>query len=165
MLQQVTSRQVWMVKGQGPCGVILDKPFTAELVMFGGAVGMEIDRHCQAVIPIGEVDLVQPSSFLEVQWAYRRRSYWNDWQQSITEAYPAVRRGILLLCRLQDLLATEVVDALPDPLLGKLVGLPAAVVGTARSALRHLPHQQLALGEDSQQEPSVGVPAQATGIG
>lgn len=130
-----------MVKGSG--GLILEKPHMAEWVGLGAAVGLSMDRLCQAVIPCGQVCLTPPASYLERQWAYRRRIRWIDWQQSITEAYPAARRGQLLLKNLQTFLPLEVWLALPDPLLAKLAGLPLEVMSEVR---RELPEPSLLRG-------------------
>ncbi|MFQ3585906.1 MAG: hypothetical protein SNJ85_13480, partial [Cyanobacteriota bacterium] len=75
LLEHVRSGQVWLVKGIGSHGLLLEKTHMVELVEFGGAVGMAIDRDCRAVLPIGQVYLQAPATFLERQWGYRRRAH------------------------------------------------------------------------------------------
>jgi hypothetical protein len=52
LLEQVRSGQVWLVKGMGSHGLLLEKAHIVELLEFGAAVGLAIDRDCRAVLPI-----------------------------------------------------------------------------------------------------------------
>ncbi len=133
LLHPITSGSLTIVKGhQGAAGLILDRHFTADLVLFGGAVGVSIDRDTEQVIPIGPVILVPPRSYLEKQWAFRRRVYWLNWQQQITEAYPAGRRAEILISRLSEQFSREQIQPLSDQILAKLVGVSPAEVALAR---------------------------------
>ncbi|MDX2270515.1 MAG: hypothetical protein NW237_01005 [Cyanobacteriota bacterium] len=133
-LEQLASGEVWVVKGGQSQALILEKPHTADFLGFGAALGMNLDRHCQAVIPLGEVSLHRPRSFLEQQWAYRRRQYWIEWQQRLTEAYPLQQRGSLLWQALQDILPMEIVQSIPDVILGKMVGISPEMMAATRPA-------------------------------
>ncbi len=122
-----------IVKGRaGPAGLLLEKRFTADLVLLGGAVGVTIDRGVERVIPIGSVEVVDPRSYLERQWALRRRLYWINWQQQITEAYPSGRRAELLISRLSEQFMIDQIQPLSDQLLSKLVGVTPDEVAMAR---------------------------------
>lgn len=133
LLHPITSGSLAIVKGhQEPAGLILERRFTADLVLFGGAVGVSIDRGTEQLIPIGLVILAPPCSYLEKQWAFRRRVYWLNWQQQITEAYPAGRRAEILISRLSDHFSVEQIQPLSDRILAKLVGVSPAEVALAR---------------------------------
>jgi hypothetical protein len=122
-----------MVKGKPLHGLILDKPYTAELIPFGGAVGLPTDRTTRAVIPLGEVFLALPGTYSERQWAYRRRIHGIHWQQRIAEAYPCYRRAQLLLFSLWHYCPSPIIYQLPTDVLAKLAGVPAKVMAQARN--------------------------------
>ncbi len=123
LLEYVRSGQVWLVKGKGPHGLVLEKPHLVELVQFGGAVGMAIDRDCRAVLPIGQVYLQAPATFLERQWGYRRRAYSAEVLQKVTEAYPSQRRAALLWHHLCQSYGPDLLTSVPDEWLGRMVGV------------------------------------------
>lgn len=133
LLTQVTKGSVRMVKGRGQFGLLLIKPFTTELVGFGAAVGLPLDRASQSVIPLGDVFLAPPRTYLERRWALRRRIYWINQQQQLTEAYPAPRRARLLLSYLEKLVPQPDLEAVPDEILAKLVGLEPELIEIVRT--------------------------------
>ncbi len=132
LLDQIHSGQISMVQGSGPHGLILCKRFTSELVVFGGAVGISRDQSCTAVIPLGDIDLRLPQTFLERQWSYRRRILSIEWQQAITEAHPSTRRAQILLERLEELFPMALLDPVPSEVLANLVGMHPARLAEAR---------------------------------
>lgn len=137
LLHQVVSGAGGIVKGWGPAGLILENRFTANLILFGGAAGASIDRGTEQVIPIGPVYLASPRSYLEKQWALRRRIYWINWQQQIIEAYPSWRRAEILLDRLSEHLSAGLIAQLSDRILAKLVGINAEEINVMRGIDRN----------------------------
>lgn len=133
LLHQITCGSMGIVQGRaGPAGLLLERRFTADLVLLGGAVGVSIDRGVEQVIPIGAVQVVDPRSYLERQWALRRRLHWINWQQQITEAHPSGRRAELLISRLAEQFTIEQIQPLSDRSLAKLVGVTPEEVEEAR---------------------------------
>lgn len=132
LLQYVHSGQVWLVKGIGSHGLLLEKPHIVELVEFGGAVGMASDRHCRAVLPIGQVYLQAPANFLERQWGYRRRAHSVEAMQKLTESYPSLRRAALLWQYLCQRFDPNWLTPLPDEWLGRLVGVSGKLIQQCR---------------------------------
>ncbi|MEN9260649.1 MAG: hypothetical protein Q6L60_06760, partial [Thermostichus sp. HHBFW_bins_43] len=113
-------------------GLLLEKPHTVELVEFGGAVGMAIDRNCRAVLPIGQVYLQAPATFLERQWGYRRRAHSAEALQKVTESYPGMRRAALLWQHLCQRYGPSLLTPLPDEWLGRLVGVSGELIQRCR---------------------------------
>jgi hypothetical protein len=132
LLEHVRSGQVWLVKGIGAHGLLLEKPHTVELVEFGGAVGMAIDRDCRAVLPIGQVYLQAPATFLERQWGYRRRAHSAESLQKLTESFPSLRRAALLWQYLCQRYSPSLLTPLPDEWLGRLVGVSGELIQHCR---------------------------------
>ncbi len=132
LLEQVRSGQVWLVKGMGSHGLLLEKTHIVELLEFGAAVGLAIDRDCRAVLPIGHVYLQAPATFLERQWGYRRRGHSAEIMQKLTEAYPSRRRAVLLWQHLYQRFSPASLASVPDEWLGRLVGVSEDLIQHCR---------------------------------
>ncbi|NJK63395.1 MAG: hypothetical protein HC921_12560 [Synechococcaceae cyanobacterium SM2_3_1] len=63
----------------------------------------------------------------------RRRIYWINQLQQLTEAYPAPRRARLLLTYLEKLVPNVDLEAVPNEVLAKLVGLEPELIEIVRA--------------------------------
>lgn len=73
VLTQLSSGQILTIDSRCRGGLILCKRHHAEFAGYGAAVGGICDIDCNRIIPIGEVSLIHPESFLERQKAFKMR--------------------------------------------------------------------------------------------
>lgn len=132
LLDYIQSGQVWVVNSRQRNGVILCKPFHTEFAGPGAAVGGHLDADCQAVIPVGKLSLLRPTSHQERQNAYLIRRQWIKLTQQVTDKSTPPRRAQLILNQFETYFDQETIARIPDEAFAAMVGVLPYTIRTAR---------------------------------
>ncbi len=114
--------------------LILCKPYQADLLGPGAAVGGVLDFDCFEAIAIGNVKLVEPQDYDERRQSLATRHLWQSYKQKLLECqrFPMQRAvGILNLLR-QYFETDDIVQEIPDRALALLVGVLPPTIAAAR---------------------------------
>jgi hypothetical protein len=131
-LGRVLSGQVWIVNNRRRNGLLLIKEFYAEFAGPGAAVGGLVDQDCQAVIPLGDFELLLPKSLKEQETGYRIRLQWLKLVERFTARGDAKQRARKLLDQFEEFFDRPDIDKLPDQVLAAAVGVLPHVIRAAR---------------------------------
>lgn len=113
-------------------GLILQKPFYADFVGPGAAVGSSLDVNCTSVYAIGAVKFYVPASYSERQQAFQQRmAYCQQIQEIVAEEAP-LHRSRLILQQLSQWVGAEEGKKIPDELVARLVGVLTKTIKVAR---------------------------------
>ncbi|MBF2002377.1 MAG: hypothetical protein IGS50_11690 [Synechococcales cyanobacterium C42_A2020_086] len=132
ILQCLHAGQVWMVNSKQRNGLILYKPFHAEFAGPGSAIGGDVDRDCQRIIPVGKLSLVSPNSHKERQDAYLIRRQWVKLIQQMTDKSVPMQRAQLILNQFETYFDQETIARIPDEAFALLVGVLPYTIRMAR---------------------------------
>lgn len=132
VLTQLSSGQILKIDTRCRGGLILCKRHHAEFAGYGAAVGGSCDIDCNRVIPVGEVSLIHPESFLDRQKAFKMRQQWFCFTQKAMASYVPLHRAQMILAMLEKNFGTEVVNSISDDILSQLIGVLPKTVYMAR---------------------------------
>lgn len=126
-------------------GLILQKPFYADFVGPGAAVGSSFDVNCISVYVIGAVKFSASTTFSERQQAFQQRMTYTQKLQTIAGVEAPLRRAFLILQQLSQWAGTEEAKKIPDELVARLAGLLSKTVKVARK--NYLPEHNSSTSE------------------
>jgi len=135
ILSKLHSERLWVVNSRRRNGLILDKGFYTEFAGPGAAVGSPFDQDCQAVIPLGNLSLVQPESYEDQQKALRIRLQWIRLTQNFTDQPVPIDRAQMILEQFKSYFDQKIVDQVPDQAFALLVGVLPQTVQRARQRI------------------------------
>jgi hypothetical protein len=130
-IELLKSGQLLAVTDGATSGIILQKPFFAEYIGPGAAIGGLFDLKCVTIYTLGQAEFTVPSTLQERQEAFRRRMEHIEAMQTLCQAEVPLRRAIDLLDMLCDRFGIEEMRAIPNDVLAKIVGVMPATVGMA----------------------------------
>jgi hypothetical protein len=113
-------------------GIILQKPFYADFVGLGAAVGSSFDVNCTSVYVIGAVKFCASTTYSERQQAFQKRMAYSQQLQEIAEVEAPLDRALLILRQLCEWVGAEEAKKIPEELVARLVGLLPKTVEFAR---------------------------------
>ncbi|HEY9689618.1 MAG TPA: hypothetical protein V6D46_06460 [Coleofasciculaceae cyanobacterium] len=122
-LGRVLGGQVWIINNRRRNGLLLIKGFYAEFAGPGAAVGGPVDRDCCAVIPLGDFELLRPTSLKERETGYRIRLQWLKLVERFAARGDARQRARRLLDQFEEFFDRAEIEALPDSVLAATVGV------------------------------------------
>ena len=135
ILEQLHNQQLLIVS-QRRNGLILYKPYHAEFVGPGAAVGGLFDRDCQAVLPVGDLCLLYPKSLEERQRAYALRMQWIRLIKQITSRQTPLQRAQKILEQFEGFnFKDEMINQVPDEAFALLVGVLPHTIREVRNSL------------------------------
>lgn len=132
VLTQLSSGQILTIDSRCRGGIILCKRHHAEFAGYGAAVGGSCDIDCNRVIPIGDVRLIHPESFLDRQKAFIMRQRWFRFTQKAMESSVPLQRAHIILVMLEKYFGTEAVNSISDDVICQLIGVLPKTVTMAR---------------------------------
>lgn len=128
LLTMLHGGKLFIVNSRRRNGLILFKRYHAEFAGPGAAVGGDYDRDCFAVLPIGNLSLLNPETNDERQKAYLIRRQWIRLIKQITENSVPKQRVHKILDQFEQYFTSDMVTRLPDEVFALLVGvLPQTV--------------------------------------
>ncbi|HEY9826616.1 MAG TPA: hypothetical protein V6D19_14320 [Stenomitos sp.] len=130
-IELLKSGQLLCVTADASHGIILQKPFFAEFVGPGAAVGGLFDLECVSIHTLGSTEFLVPASLSERQAAFRRRIDDIEMMQNLCQSEAPLRRAIDLLELLCNRFGLEEVRKIPDDVLSKMVGVLPGTISMA----------------------------------
>ncbi len=110
-------------------GIILQKPYFAEYIGPGAAIGGMFDLQCVTIYTLGEVEFTVPATLEERQQAFQRRMIDIETMQDLCQSDVPLARSIGFLDMLCDRFGKEQIHSIPNDVLAKVVGvLPGTIV-------------------------------------
>ena len=113
-------------------GIILQKPFYADFVGPGAAVGSSFDINCTSVYVIGSVKFCASTIYSERQQAFQQRMSYTQQLQDILQVESPLERACLIMHQLGQWVGAEEAKKIPDNLVAQLAGLLPRTVVFAR---------------------------------
>jgi hypothetical protein len=113
-------------------GLILQRPFYADFVGPGAAVGSSFDVNCISVYAIGKVEFCVPATYSKRQQAFQQRMAYSQQLQEIVGEEAPLHRGILILNQLSQWVGAEEATKIPDELVARLAGVLTKTIKIAR---------------------------------
>lgn len=113
-------------------GLILQRPFYADFVGAGAAVGSSFDVNCTSVYAIGKVEFCVPATFSERQKAFQQRMAYSRRLQEIVAEEAPLHRSILILNQLCEWVGDEEAKKIPDQLIARLAGVLTKTLKVAK---------------------------------
>lgn len=131
-IELLKSGQLLAVTDSGEsAGIILQKPFFAEFIGPGAAIGGLFDLKCVTIYTLGNAEFTAPSTQEERQLAFRRRIDNIATMQTLCQAEAPLRRAIDLLDMLCDRMGTHEIRSIPNEVLAKIVGVMPGTISMA----------------------------------
>jgi hypothetical protein len=128
-IELLKSGQLLAVTDGATSGIILKKPFFAEYIGPGAAIGGLFDLKCVTIYTLGQAEFTAPVTLGERQEAFRRRIDQIEAMQNLCQAEVPLRRAIDLLDMLCDRFGIDEIRSIPNEVLAQVVGvLPATIV-------------------------------------
>lgn len=112
--------------------IIIQKPFYADFVGPGAAVGGGFDINCISVYVIGTVEFYAPVTYPQRQQAFHMRICYSKILQKIIEIPSPINRASAVLKRLSQQLGANSLKQIPSELIAQLVGVMTKTVEIAR---------------------------------
>lgn len=113
-------------------GLIIQRPFYADFVGPGAAVGSSFDVNCISVYAIGKVEFCVPATYSKRQQAFGQRMAYSQQLQDIVEQEAPLHRSILMLNQLSQWVGAEEATKIPDELVARLAGVLTKTIKVAR---------------------------------
>jgi hypothetical protein len=130
-IELLKSGQLLAVTDSEPAGIILQKPFFAEFIGPGAAIGGLFDLKCVTIYTLGKAEFTAPATQEERQLAFRRRIDDIATMQTLCQAEAPLRRAIDLLDMLCDRMGTTEIRSIPNEVLAKIVGVMPGTIAMA----------------------------------
>lgn len=135
ILSRIRGNKLWVVNSRRRNGLIIHKEFYTEFAGPGAAIGGGLDADARAVIPLGNLSLIDPGSIEEQQKALRIRLQWVRLTQNFTDKPVPLDRARMILEQFKSYFDQSIVDEVPDEAFALLVGVLPHTVRRARALL------------------------------
>ncbi len=127
-IELLKSGQLLAVTDRVTSGIILQKPFFAEYIGPGAAIGGLFDLNCVTIYTLGQAEFTAPATLEARQEAFRRRIDHIEAMQTLCQAEVPLRRATDLLDMLCDRFGIEEIRSIPNDVLAQVVGtLPSTI--------------------------------------
>lgn len=130
-VELLKSGQLLSIGGNEGAGLIIQKPFFAEFVSHGAAIGGLFDLQCVTVYTLGEVQITVPVDKVDRQTAFQRRIQDIESMQDLCQSDSSLERGISVLNLLCERFDRQQIQTIPNDVLSKLVGVLPRTIGEA----------------------------------
>jgi hypothetical protein len=130
-IELLKSGQLLAVTNSEASGIILQKPFFAEFIGPGAAIGGLFDLKCVTIYTLGKAEFTVPATREERQIAFRRRMDDVTTMQNLCQSDVPLRRAIDLLDMLCDRMGTDEIRSIPNEVLAKIVGVIPGTIAMA----------------------------------
>jgi hypothetical protein len=112
-------------------GIILQKPYFAEFIGPGAAVGGMFDLQCVTIYTLGKVEFTAPATMDERQQAFQRRMKDIEMMQELCQSDVPLARSIGFLDMLCDRFGAEQIRTIPNDVLAKVMGVLPGTIAMA----------------------------------
>lgn len=109
-------------------GIILQKPFFAEFIGPGSAVGGIFDLQCVTIYTLGQVEFTVPETQDARKLAFERRMEDLSAMQDLCQSDGPLARSIKFIETMSDRFGEDQIRSIPDEVLAKVMGvLPSTI--------------------------------------
>jgi hypothetical protein len=113
-------------------GLILQKPFYAEFVGPGAAVGGVFDIQCTSAYVLGNVQFLELTTYAERQQAFQKRiALIEKFQEAVLVEASPLHRACLIVNQLYQWFGVDETKRIPNELLAQLVGVLPGTIAIA----------------------------------
>ncbi|WP_299489467.1 hypothetical protein [Acaryochloris sp. IP29b_bin.137] len=137
-----------------PAGLILQKPYYAEYIGPGAAIGGMFDLQCITIHPLGQAELSVPETLDDRQDAFQRRMEDIEAMQQICEKDLPVERAVAVLEMLSQQFHKEEIQMISNDILAKLVGVLPSTMAAAWQQVSHSSQKRNSPAQSYQEEPA-----------
>ena len=130
-VELLKSGQLLSIGGSEGSGLIIQKPFFAEFVSHGAAIGGLFDLQCVTVYTLGDVQITVPEDKVGRQQAFQRRIEDIESMQDLCQSDSPLERGVSILNVLCQKFDWQQVQSIPNDVLAKLVGVLPSTINEA----------------------------------
>jgi len=134
-VELLKSSQLLSIGGSEGAGLIIQKPFFAEFVSHGAAIGGLFDLQCVTVYTLGDVQITVPGEKVDRQTAFQRRIEDIESMQDLCQSDSPLERGVSILNLLCERFDRQQIETIPNDVIAKLVGV---LPGTINEAWKHV---------------------------
>lgn len=135
-VELLKSGQLLAVSGDEGAGLIIQKPFFAEFVGHGAAIGGLFDLQCVTVYTLGNVQISVPEDKMGRQAAFQKRIADIEFMQELCQLDSPLERGVSVLTQLCNQYDPYQVKSIPNDVLAKLVGVLPSTITEAWGQVR-----------------------------
>lgn len=153
-IEMLKEGQLLSLSESYPAGLILQKPYYAEYIGPGSAVGGMFDLQCVTIHPLGKAELSTPETLDERQNAFQRRMEDIEQMQLICEKDLPIERAVAVLEMLTQHFYQDEIQMIPNEVLAKLVGVLPSTMATAWKQLSTGGRKPSSPSQSSAPEPS-----------
>lgn len=155
-IEMLKDGQLLSLAQNHPAGLILQKPYYAEFIGPGSAIGGMFDLQCVTVHALGQAELNVPETLDERQDAFQKRMENIEQMQNICDKDLPIERAVAVLEMLSQHFHQEEIQTISNDILAKLVGVLPSTIAAAWQQLSQSSRQRHEL---SQSYPDVAVAA------
>lgn len=130
-IEMLKSGQLLSLAHNHSAGLILQKPYYAEFIGPGSAVGGMFDMQCVTVHTLGKTEFEVPETIDERQNAFQKRMEDIETMQQICEKELPIDRAIAVLEMLSQDFLQEEIQTISNEVLAKLVGVLPSTIASA----------------------------------
>jgi hypothetical protein len=130
-IELLKSGQLLAITDSQTSGIILQKPFFAEFIGPGAAIGGLFDLNCVTIYTLGQAEFTAPATLEERQAAFRCRIDNIASMQTLCQPEAPLRRAIDLLDMLCSRFSTDEIRTIPNDVLSKVVGVMPGTIAMA----------------------------------
>jgi hypothetical protein len=123
IFSQLKSQRFLLVNPRRRNGLIIFKHYYAEFAGPGAAVGGTVDVDCLGVFPVGDLELLEPSSPEDRQRGCATRRQWVQLIRKITSEELPEKRAKMIMEQFQHYFDGKAIAQLPDDTFAQLVGV------------------------------------------
>lgn len=125
------SGQLLALKPNCQGGLIIQKPFYADFVGPGSAVGSSFDVTCTSVYAIGQIEFYAPTRYAERQQAFQKRMAYSQKLTEILLEDSPLHRAFSIINQLSQWLGADKAQKIPPELIAHIGGLLPKTVAIA----------------------------------
>jgi hypothetical protein len=130
-IEMLKNGQLLSLGSNHSAGLILQKPYYAEFIELGAAIGGMFDLQVVAIHTLGKVELQIPETAHERQDALQKRMENIEQMQQICEQDAPIDRAVGILELLSQKFHQEEIQMIPNDVLAKLVGVLPSTMAVA----------------------------------
>lgn len=153
-IEMLKEGQLLFLSKNSPAGLILQKPYYAEYIGPGAAIGGMFDLQCVTIHPLGQAELSFPDTLDERQDAFQRRMEDIEQMQQICEKDLPIERAVAVLEMLSQQFHQDEIQMIPNDILAKLVGVLPSTMAAAWQQVSRSSHRRDTSNQSYQEAPN-----------
>jgi hypothetical protein len=139
-VEQLKSGQLLALSNHPSSGLILQKPYYAEFISSGAALGGMFDIHCVSLHTLGNAEFFVPETLEDRKQAFQKRIADIEAMQKLCQSESPLHRASAVLEMLCGKYLIEEIQTISNDTLAKLVGvLPSTIAMAWQQQFQYVP--------------------------